>query len=144
MKTKTNPFFLMLSLQFGRMSHSNIRIFIDNFVWISLILAKAREKQEIMLSILGMSNGRTVIFIGCVKIKSEEYFVVCYRNLVTIISLLYSSEYRVRNFFCFSKLVDVLIPPIYSFSYDTGETEVCPHDFREEAPEVHPRPDVPV
>lgn len=43
-----------------------------------------------MLSMLGMSNGRTVIFIGCVKIKSKEYVVGCYRNLVTIISLLYS------------------------------------------------------
>lgn len=45
---------------------------------------------------------------------------------------------RVRDFFCFARLVDVLIP-IYSFSYDTGGTEVCPHDIRGEAPKVHPR-----
>lgn len=28
---------------------------------------------------------------------------------------------------------------MYSFSCDTRETEVCPHDIRGEAPEVHPR-----
>lgn len=45
---------------------------------------------------------------------------------------------RVRDFFCFARLVDVLIP-IDSFSYDTGETEVCPHDIKGEALKVHPR-----
>lgn len=43
-----------------------------------------------------------------------------------------------RHLFCFTRLVDVLIP-IYSFSCDTGETEVCPHDIRGEAAKVPPR-----
>lgn len=44
----------------------------------------------------------------------------------------------VWDFFCFARLVDVPIP-IYSFSYDIGETELCPHDLRGKSPEVHPK-----
>lgn len=81
-----------------------------------------------------------LFLLECVKINSKGYFVDCCRNLVTVISLLYSlsSEYRVRDFLCFARLVDVPIP-VYSFSYDIGETELCSHDIRGKCPEVHPK-----
>lgn len=81
-----------------------------------------------------------LLLLACVKIKSNKYFMACYRNLVNIISLLYSlpSGYKVRDFFWFARLACVLIL-IYSFSYGIGEAQPCLHDIRGETLEVHPR-----
>lgn len=81
-----------------------------------------------------------LLLLVCVKIKSNKYFMDCYRNLVNILSFLYSltSGYRVRDFFCFARLASIPILT-YSFSYDIRETHLCLHDIWGETLEMCPR-----
>lgn len=82
-----------------------------------------------------------LLLLACVKMKSNKYFMDCYRNLVNSISLLYSlpSGYKVRDFFLLARLAGIPIL-IYSFSYDIGEIQLCLYGIWGGTPEVHPRP----